>query len=109
MGFGETVIFTAGGSFDDDGDPIEGSGSVTAEGCIIDWGTSDDTAELGRNGMGIQATIFVEHPPVGGVPHTGTALIRGVAYEVIGRAALWQDPDEPGFGGLVVTVRRNEG
>ncbi|MFC9769537.1 hypothetical protein [Rhodococcus jostii] len=109
MVFGETVIFTAGAVFDDDGDPITGSGSVTAEGCVIDWGTSDENTELGRNGMGIQATIFVEHPPVGGIEHTGTALIRGVAYEVIGRAALWQDPDEPDFGGLVVTVRRNEG
>lgn len=109
MAFGETVVFSAGVTYDDNGDPIEGSGSVTVAGCIIDWGNSDENTDLGRNGMGTQANIFIEHPPVGGVPNTDTVVIRGLEFEVIGRGAQWQDPEEADFGGLVVTVRRNEG
>lgn len=109
MAFGETVVFTRGVTYDDDGDPVADSGSVPVEGCIIDWSGSEENTELARNGMGTQANIFIEYPPAGGVPNTDTVLLRGLEYEVIGRGAQWVDPEEPDFGGLVVTARRDEG
>lgn len=109
MTFGETVVFTRGVVFDDDGDPVADSGSVEVEGCIIDWSGSDESTSLARNGMGTKATIYIEHPPAGGIPNADTVLIRGLEFEVVGRGSQWQDPEEPDFGGLVVTVAREEG
>ena len=109
MSFGESVFFNRGVTYDDDGDPVPDSGSVEVEGCIIDWSGTEENTELARNGMGTGANIFIEYPPAGGVPNTDTVTIRGFEFDVIGRGAQWVDPEEPEFGGLVVTVRRNEG
>ncbi|ORL01562.1 hypothetical protein [Prescottella equi] len=109
MAFGEKVTFKRGPTLDGNNNPIPGSGEVVAEECIVEWLGSADVTDLTRNGITDQARIFLTIRPDGEIRTSDTAMVRGQPFRVEGIADDWIDPEEPEFGGLVVTVKRGQG
>lgn len=109
MAFGETVTFKRGPTLDRYNNPIPGSGEVVAEECVVEWLGSADVTDLTHNGITDQARIYLTIRPGGDIRTSDTAIVRGHPFRVEGVADDWVDPEEPDFGGLVVTVKRGRG
>lgn len=108
--FGETVVFKAGIKTDRAGAKIPGPADFPVSGCVLDWTGSTDIESQGHQAMSSTANIYIEHVPPGFVlSEYEQVMVRGMAYKVQGRGSMWQDPEEPDFGGLVVTIHRGEG
>lgn len=108
--FGESVTFIAGPRVDKTGAALPGAADFVVPGCILDWTGSTDIEQQGRQAMSSNANIFIDSVPPGfDVGAYDTVRVRGLEFAIRGRGSPWADPEEPDFGGLVVTIQRGEG
>lgn len=109
MSAGETVTIRPGVEYDDNNDPVPGSGApFTIDGCVVEPLGSTEAVETERRGVVDRLRIYAPGPVPHEIPATAEVLVRGRAWQLVGDADEWID-DDPDLSGPVLTVQRARG
>lgn len=109
MSAGETVTVRPGVEYDDDNDPIPGSGApFDIEGCVVEPLGGTEAIESDRRGTVDRLRIYAPGPVPHEIPNTAEVVVRGRAWQIDGNPDDWLD-DDPDLSGPVITVQRARG
>ena len=104
----ETVIVGAEVEYDDNNDPIPGSGSLTVEGCGVFPMDGADFANASRSGTTTRVRVLL--PITTGVSGDSVLTVRGVAgFRVEGDPVPYIDDEDPELSGYDIEATRREG
>lgn len=106
---GQTVTVLPPITYDDNGDPVDGSGAAfDIAGCAVAPRFADETTDRGRQGVVIGYTVYA--PPLAKpVSHLSTVRYRGVVYEIDGGVGDWFDPYQGIERGVQFALKRGKG
>ncbi|UVT24971.1 hypothetical protein NXT08_22480 [Rhodococcus pyridinivorans] len=108
--FGETVVLKRGPYRDNRNNtitPLEDP--VELNGCVVEPLGGAELAELGRTGSSNGFKVYVTGPMPRPVTGSDLLHVRGADYPVVMDGAGWMDPEDPFFGGTVITAIRGKG
>lgn len=110
MIFGESVTVQPAGGLDEDGNPIDATGSAaTLTGCVVEPLGGKELVEYGRSGASSGVRIYVNDPLPRTVTRDELVIVRGVEYAISNDPIVWRDPAGSPLGGVVIDATRGEG
>lgn len=105
---GELVTVTGGLSYDENGDPVPGSGAAVVRTLApLEFLYSTESSGAGRAGVVVGAKVYLPAGTV--VTHESQVTARGLLFEVDGEVADWRSGAGSSLGGLEVALKRAVG
>lgn len=104
----ETVTVAGEVEYDDDNDPIPGTGGqTTVGGCLVEPLDGTDIVDLARSGTTCRVRVHL--PITVGVSGDSVLTVRGRPFRVVGDPVAFIDPEDTELSGYVVVAESVQG